>query len=419
MISVRLSLALAAALALTSCASAPSTPPAAVAGAGTQVAVQAPKLLLVSIDGLRADMLDKGITPNLARIAQDGVRARWMTPSYPSLTFPNHYTLVTGLRPNHHGIIHNSMQEEGLGRFQVNLPAAVTDSRWWGGEPIWVGAEKAGVRSATWSWPGSEAAIQGVRPSQWRVYNADVPLDDRVDQVLGWLSQTDKDAPRLVTLYMEQVDKAGHHYGPDSPEYAAAIVAVDAAIGRLLDGLAARGLDAGTNVIVLSDHGMAQVPDGQTIAVEDMVDPKIATNISTGQSIGFAPMPGKQAAAEKILLGKHATYDCWTRQTLPARWEYGSNPRIPPIICQMHEGWNALKRERLARREPGDRGSHGYDNALPSMRAVFIAHGPSFKQGVTLPAFDNVDVYPLTTRLLGIPAAPNDGNAETLLPALR
>jgi predicted AlkP superfamily pyrophosphatase or phosphodiesterase len=421
MISVRLSLALAAALALTSCASAPPTPtpPTAAAAGAAALAATTPKLLLVSIDGLRADMLDRGITPNLSRIAHDGVRARWMTPSYPSLTFPNHYTLVTGLRPNHHGIIHNSMQEEALGRFQVNLPEAVTDSRWWGGEPIWVGAEKAGLRSATWSWPGSEAAIQGVRPSQWRVYSPDVPLADRVDDVLRWVGDDGPDAPRLVTLYMEQVDKAGHHYGPDSPEYAAAIVQVDTAIGRLLDGLAARGLDGSTNLIVVSDHGMAQVPDGQTIAVEDMVDPTIASNVSTGQSIGFAPLPGKQPAAEAILLGAHANYDCWTRQTLPARWEYGSNPRIPPIICQMHEGWNALTRERLAERKPGDRGSHGYDNALPSMRAIFIARGPSFKQGATLPGFDNVDLYPLMTRLLGIPAAPNDGNPETLVPALK
>jgi len=421
MISVRLPLALAATLALAGCASTPPTPPAAAHADGTPAAVAAvaPKLLLVSIDGLRADMLDRGITPNLARIAHDGVRAKWMKPSYPSLTFPNHYTIVTGLRPNHHGIIHNSMEEDGLGRFQVNRPEAVTDPRWWGGEPIWVGAEKAGVRSATWSWPGSEAAIQGVRPSQWRVYDPDVALSDRVDQVLGWLGATDAAAPRLVTLYMEQVDKAGHHFGPDSREYTAAIVAVDAAIGRLLDGLDARGLDQSTNVIVVSDHGMATVPEGQSIAVEDMVAPTIAKNVSLGQSVGFAPLPGKRAEAEKVLLGAHSNYDCWTRQTLPARWEYGSNPRIPPIICQMHEGWNALTRERLAEREPGDRGSHGYDNALPSMRAVFIARGPSFKQGATLPGFDNVDVYPLMTRLLGIPAAPNDGNPQTLLPALR
>lgn len=418
MTSVRLSLALAATLALTSCASVPFD--SATAGR-VPVAAPAttPKLLLVSIDGLRADMLDRGITPNLSRLVDGGVRARWMTPSYPSLTFPNHYTIVTGLRPDHHGIIHNSMHEDALGSFRLSKREAVTDARWWGGEPIWVGAEKAGVRTATLSWPGSEAAIQGVRPSQWRTYDASVPLPDRVDQVLGWVGQTDVDAPRLVTLYMEQVDHAGHDHGPDSPEYAAAIGEVDQAIGRLLDGLQARGLENSTNVIVVSDHGMASVPDGQTIAIEDMVDPTIATDVSMGQSVGFAPLPGKRREAEKVLLGAHAQYDCWTRQTLPARWHYGSNPRIPPIVCQMHEGWNALSRASVATRAPGTRGSHGYDNALPSMRAVFIARGPSFKQGQTIAGFDNVDVYPLLARLLGVPAAPNDGDAERLLPALR
>ncbi len=417
MISVRFPLALAAALSLAACATAPSAPPPPVAAATPNASP--PKLLLVSIDGLRADMLDRGISPNLSRIADSGVRARWMTPSYPALTFPNHYTLVTGLRPDHHGIIHNSMEEVGLGSFRLNRREAVTDARWWGGEPIWVGAEKAGVRTATLSWPGSEAAIQGVRPSQWRVFDSQVTLPDRVDQVLGWLGQSDPQAPRLVTLYMEQVDHAGHDHGPESPEYAAAIVEVDTAIGRLLDGLQARGLADDTNIVVVSDHGMASVPAGQVIATEDMVDPAIARDVTVGQSVGFAPLPGKQRQAEKILLGAHAHYDCWRREALPARWAYGTHPRIPPILCQMHEGWDALTRDRIAKRPPGDRGSHGYDNALPSMRAVFIARGPSFRQGAVIAPFDNVDVYPLLARLLDVPAAPNDGDPQRLLPALR
>jgi predicted AlkP superfamily pyrophosphatase or phosphodiesterase len=420
MISARLSLALAAALSLAACATTSSTPPVApVASAAPSVPAAQQKVLLISIDGLRADMLDRGITPNITRLVHEGVRAQWMTPSYPALTFPNHYTIVTGLRPDHHGIIHNSMHEDGLGQFQLHMRDSVADSRWWGGEPIWVGAEKAGLRTAVWSWPGSEAAIQGIRPSQLHGYDEAVALPDRVDQVLGWLGQQGPQAPRLVTLYMEQVDKAGHNHGPESPAYAAAVALADSALGRLLDGLQADGLADTTNVILVSDHGMASVPAGHVVATEDMIDPTIARDISVGQSIGFAPLPGKQAQAEQILLGAHANYDCWTRETLPARWKYGSNPRIPPIICQMHEGWDALTRERMAKRGPGDRGSHGYDNALPSMRAVFVARGPAFKQGQSLPAFDNVDVYPLLTRLLGIPAAPNDGNPERLLPALR
>lgn len=378
-----------------------------------------PKLLLVSIDGLRADALDRGITPNLQRIVDSGVRARWMTPSYPSLTFPNHYTLVTGLRPDHHGIIHNSMDVAELGRFKLSDREAISQGAWWGGEPIWVSAEQAGVRTATWSWPGSEAAIKGIRPSQGHGYDESVAFETRADTVLGWLQQRGADAPRLATLYLENVDKAGHTYGPASVQYTQAITRADSVIGRLLDGLQAAGLSDTVNVVVVSDHGMAAVAPGHVVATEDMVDPALARNISTGQSVGFEPLAGKEAAAERALLGRHAHYQCWKKQDLPARWHYGSNPRIPPIVCQMDEGWDALTRERISRRAHQDRGSHGYDNALPSMRAVFIARGPSFRQGEVIDAFDNVDLYPLLTRLLQVPAAPNDGNAGTLLKTLR
>jgi len=411
--------ALAAILPLAACTTAPHVSSAPAAGPVVLQPAATPKLLLVSIDGLRADALDRGITPNLQRIIDGGVRARWMTPSYPSLTFPNHYTLVTGLRPDHHGIIHNSMDVAELGRFKLSDREAISQGAWWGGEPIWVSAEQAGVRSATWSWPGSEAGIKGIRPSQGHGYDESVAFETRADTVLGWLQQRGADAPRLATLYLENVDKAGHAYGPASAQYTQAIARADSVIGRLLDGLQAAGLSDMVNVVVVSDHGMAAVAPGHVVATEDMVDPALARNISTGQSVGFEPLAGKEAAAERALLGRHAHYQCWRKQDLPARWHYGSNPRIPPIVCQMDEGWDALSRERIARRAHQDRGSHGYDNALPSMRAVFIARGPSFRQGEVIDAFDNVDLYPLLARLLQVPAAPNDGNAGTLLKTLR
>ncbi|MCC4632424.1 ectonucleotide pyrophosphatase/phosphodiesterase [Xanthomonas dyei] len=377
-------------------------------------------LLLISIDGLRADMLDRGITPTLSQLARDGVRARWMTPSYPSLTFPNHYTLVTGLRPDHHGIVHNSMRDPALGSFWLSKQDAVGDARWWGGQPLWVGAEQAGLHAATWSWPGSEAAIQGVRPTQWRHYEEGVGMDARVDETLGWLARSGAQRNRLVTLYFEHVDEAGHDHGPESREYADSVRAVDAAIGRLLAGMQRDGTRARTNIIVVSDHGMAEVAPGHAISVEAIAPPAMATAVTDGQVIGFTPQPGQQASAEAMLLGTHAQYDCWRKAELPARWHYGSHPRIPPIVCQMHEGWDALFSDKLAKRaQQGMRGSHGFDPALPSMRAVFVAQGPDLAQGKTLPGFDNVDVYALMTRLLGISAAPNDGNPATLLPALR
>src|SRR5688500_2344112 len=198
-------------------------------------------VLLVSLDGFRAGDLDLGITPNLARIAHEGVRARWMTPVYPSLTFPNHYSIVTGLVPDHHGIVHNTMRDPELGGFKLSDRGAVGDGRWWGGEPIWGGAEKAGLRSATLFWPGSEAEIAGIRPTRWHPFDDRTPLDARTDIVVGWLSEPDATRPRIATLYFETVDHASHAYGPDSPQARDAIRLVDAAIGRLLDGLAARG----------------------------------------------------------------------------------------------------------------------------------------------------------------------------------
>jgi len=411
MISLRLPAAALACALLAACASAPHT----------TTPLTPPTVVMISIDGLRADRVDEHNSPNLMRLVREGVRSIGMRPSYPSLTFPNHYTLVTGLRPDHHGLVHNAMHADDLGTFRIADRDAVQNPGWWeGGEPIWVSVRKAGLKSATWSWPGSEAPVHGLHANEWRVYDEKVPLATRMGEVQGWLRGVpDGQAPRFIAAYMEQVDTAGHHYGPDSPEYAAAIREVDTAIGGLIDGMARDGTLDTTNLIIVSDHGMATVPAGNAVAVEDMAAIDVAKVISTGQSVGFTPQPGKKAEAEKALLGRHDHYECWNKAQLPTRWHYGSNPRVPAIICQMDEGWDALPREVIAKRPAATRGSHGYDPALPSMQATFIARGPAFVRGKQLGAFDNVDVYPLLTRLIGIPAQPNDGNPHALDQALR
>lgn len=410
-------LLLAALAALAGCATpvpapSPATPPASVAAAAAR-----PPLLLISVDGLRP--ADLAHAPTLRWLADTGVRAQWMNPSFPSLTFPNHYTIVTGLRPDHHGIVNNTMRDPALGSFSLSNRAAVADGRWWGGEPIWVGAHKAGLRTATMFWPGSEAEIAGVRPDEWHAFDATITPTQRVDRVLGWFDRPPAQRPALMTLYFDQVDHAGHDDGPDSPAVRAAIAEVDAALARLVDGLRRRGVLEATNIVVVSDHGMAQVADGHVLAIEDIAAPDLAEAVTTGQVLGFAPRPGRTAEAEAQLLGRHAHYQCWRKGELPARWHYGTHPRIPPIVCQMDEGWDALPRAWIARREPGARGSHGFDPALPSMHATFVAHGPAFRPGTVLPPFDNVDVYPLLADLLGIPAAANDGDLAPLRPALR
>ena len=402
-----------AALLLLSLAGCATTPPQPAAAAP-------PPLLLISIDGLRPADVTAEAMPHLSRLADGGVRADGMRPSYPSLTFPNHYTLVTGLRPDRHGIVHNAMHDAALGEFRLSNREAVGDGRWWGGEPVWIGVRRAGKRSATLFWPGSEAAIAGVRPDRWQPYDDTMPVDQRVDTVAGWLLEPASTRPHFATLYFERVDTDSHHHGPDSAEAADARRDVDAAIGRLVHALATRGALDAINIVVVSDHGLADVPAGNVVAIEDMASADEARIDAIGQVVMLAPKPGFEALLETRLLGRGRHHECWRKRDLPERWHYGSHPRIPAIVCQMDEGWDALPKSVIARRgAAGTRGSHGYDPELASMRATFIAHGPAFRAGSRLPVFDNVDVYPLLMRLLDVPPAPNDGDIAPLLPALR
>ena len=388
----------------------------AAIAAPTGAGAEAPRsVLLVSVDGLGAEMLSPDVAPRITAMAASGVRAEWMNPSYPVLTFPNHYTLVTGLRPDRHGVVHNKMEDPTLGRFENRLSADLGEQWWTDGTPVWVSAERAGLPTATYFWPGSDAVIHGTRPTEWKRYDEEVGNAERVDTVLDWLSQPADTRPRFVTLYFSDVDHAAHGFGPHSPQARDAITHVDAMIGQLLDGLRERGVQDLVDVVLVSDHGMQEVPPGHAISTDTMVGPEVARLVADGQSIGFAPLSGREAEAEARLLGRHDNYDCWRKADLPAHWQYGQHRRVPPILCQMHAGWDALAAERFPWRDPqATRGSHGYEPALPSMRAVFIAHGLSFRSGAILPPIDNVDVYPLLMHLLGLPPGPNDGDADAL-----
>lgn len=352
--------------------------------------------------------------PNLSRLASSGVRAVGMRPSYPSLTFPNHYTLVTGLRPDHHGVIHNSMWDADLGEFRVANRDAVGDGRWWGGEPVWIGADKAGLRTAVLYWPGSEAEINGLRPHRWQPYDGDTSADWRADTVAEWLLEAQSTRPDFAAMYFDKVDEASHNHGPSSAEADAARRETDAAIGRLITTLQAHDALDRINILIVSDHGFADVPTGHAIAVEDMVGMDAARADSIGQVVTFAPKLGFETETEQRLLGRHDHYECWKKTELPTRWHYGTHPRVPAIVCQLDLGWNAVPRDEVPRRMTSRmRGSHGYDPDTPQMRASFIAHGPAFKPGSRLPVFDNVDVYPLLMKLLRLSPAPNDGDAHT------
>lgn len=373
-------------------------------------------VLLVSIDAFRPDYLDRGLTPNLVAMATEGARATYMLPSFPSLTFPNHYTLVTGRVPDRNGIVNNTMQDPALGKFSLSNHDATSDGRWWAdAEPVWVTAQKHGLHTATMFWPGTEAAIHGVRPDHWIPFDDSLTSMQRVDKLLSWIDERGP-MPMFDTLYFDAVDHAGHEHGPDSPEVNAALREVDEAMAHLVAELKRRGLYDRMNLLVVSDHGMAYVPRGNIVFADDATDVAPLDIVSLGVMATFNPKPGADASqAIARLLGPHEHMRCYRREDLPSRLDYGRHPRVPAIECLAETGWSITTHDALAKRkDPMSLGEHGYDNLDPNMRALFIAHGPAFAHGVTLAPFPNVDVYPLIMRLLDVPAQPNDGHLDDL-----
>lgn len=390
------------------------------AAARGEVAPRGP-VILVSLDGFRADYLTRGVTPVLSRLAREGAwAAQGMRPSFPSLTFPNHYTLVTGLRPDRHGIVANTMDDPavtGNTHFSQSNQDANADRRWWdGGEPIWVSAKASGLRTAVVGWPGMEAATHGVRPDHWTHYDDDTPLSVRVDLALAWLALPADKRPRLVTLYFNEPDHTGHEQGPGSPPLDATLRAVDTQIGRLVAGLQRLTLYEGAQIVVVADHGMAPVRRDRVIYLDDIVDPARVRVVTSGPESGLEP---RDAEAEARLLAPHPHLRCWRKADVPAAFHYGANLRVPPVVCLADTGWQLHTREAAAKWKRFNLGQHGYDPAAPEMRAVFIGHGSAFRAGSRLPVFDNVDVQPLLGRLLGIDVPPGDGSAATFGRALR
>ena len=406
---VAASLAVAAAFAVASCAGAPQ--PALTSPIVEQAAqtTRPDLVILVSIDGFSPDYLGKGQTPVLDGLVADGAFGP-MRPSFPSVTFPNHYTLVTGLHPDHHGVVGNRFTDAQLGAFTM---ASKESGFWDQGEPIWVTAEKAGVRTGTMFWPGSEVEIHGVRPSQWAPFDQGMPGDARVDRLLSWLDLPVDQRPKLETLYFDIVDTAGHRNGPDAPETRAAAASVDASMARLIEGLKARGLYDRTMLVVVSDHGMAATSPDRVVWIDDIIDPA-ALKIGYGGAVLTAdPAPGREAEVQQKLVGRHPHMECWNKADVPARLFYGSNPRVAQIVCLVETGWLTATRDRPVTRAGG---AHGYDNQAPEMAAIFIAHGPGVVAGRRLTDMDSVDVQPFLARMLGIAAPAGDGRAQDTLP---
>jgi predicted AlkP superfamily pyrophosphatase or phosphodiesterase len=402
-----------------------ATLPVPTAPAPATMATRAPVTILIGIDGARPDYLTPAVAPNLSRLAADGVSGT-MQPSFPTKTFPNFWTIATGVRPDKSGIVGNKMEDAG--RPGETFTMATDDPYWWNtAKPIWIAAEQAGIRSATMFWPGSEVAwggsgkpshgvyAGGAHASDWQAFNQAVTAGQRVDAVVDWLRRPAATRPRFVTLYFDEVDSEGHANGPDAPETRTAMREVDKQIGRLQRELAALGQPA--NLIVVADHGMAAIANDRVIAFDRVAPADSYRLIETGPYAAIEPMPRKQAELATALARPHPHMQCWPKAAIPARLRYGTHPRVAAFLCLAEIGWTIAPTTPT---RPVTGGAHGYDDAAPEMQALFVAGGPAFRSGVTLPSFRNTAIHPLLRRILGLaPDRTLDGDAGIGAAALR
>jgi predicted AlkP superfamily pyrophosphatase or phosphodiesterase len=373
-------------------------------------------LVLISLDGFRSDYLDRPDLPNIRRVLQRGARARSLVPVFPSLTFPNHYSLVTGLRPNRHGLVSNIFFDPVRRQtYSLRDPQTVGDSTWYRGEPIWVTAERQGMVAACYFWPGSEAAIGGIRPTLWTKYDGTVPNHVRVDAILEWLRLPDDRRPHVLTLYMSEVDGASHQSELGSRNIDLAIRSVDSSLGRLLDGIETLPVRDRTFVVLSSDHGMTNTRLAQIVAIDDLID-MTGILLAEGGPVGNLHLSSGARRADEIrdALNRGLTHGrAYLRAEVPERLHYRADPRIGDVVVIMSEGYMIELAERRSRRtRPEPFGMHGWDPALPSMQAMFAVSGPGVRAGITVPAVENVDVYPFLTEVLGLtPASGLDGRS--------
>lgn len=393
--------------ALTACAT--TSPPAAT----VVVEQRRPVTILISIDAFSPDYLARGDTPVLDALAKSGTKAT-MRPSFPTLTFPNHYTLVTGLRPDRHGIVANILFDPRRKERFYSKELEASDPFWWAeAEPIWITAEKNGVRTGTMFWPGEEAAHDGIRPSDWARFDPNFTEAQRVRTVIDWMRRPAAIRPAFVTLYFDLVDKTSHKQGPRGDATVAAVRQIDALIGDLKSELDALGQPA--NLVIVSDHGMRAIQPERTVLIETLLPAGSYRLVSYGPFATIDAMPGQDAVVARALLVPNPDMECWRKADVPARFHYGKNPRVAAFLCLAKPGG-----EVMPGAPPTNKGDHGYDPDDPEMTALFLVNGPAFRREGAIPAkFDNVDLYPMLASLIGVRALPNDGNPETLRPILR
>ena len=375
-------------------------------------------VVLVSLDGFRWDYAKRDGAAHLLALGKRGVWApEGMLPSYPSLTFPNHFTIVTGLYPEHHGLVANSFYDPATqARYASSDPQAVTDGSWYNGIPLWSLAESQGMRSACLFWPGSEAKIAGFQPTYYLHFDDKIDDVDRIRQVLAWLRLPAADRPHFITLYYSEPDHEGHEFGPDAPETKAAVLKVDGLVGKLKAGLDATGLPI--DLVVVSDHGMIKA-EGGWITLDQFAD---LTGFETAGSLLYGKTEEDRARVYNQLKKASSQFVVYRLKDVPAALNYSQNPREgdPVVIATGPYAIRAHAPPADATDRPPTIGMHGFDpRKLPQMKASFFAAGPDILEGKTVAPFENVNLYPWLAHLLGLAPPRTDGSLDVLAGTLR
>jgi len=372
---------------------------------------------MVGIDGLSWDAIDRHPAPTLQALAEEGVRAKSMIPTMPTKTFINFYTLATGLYADSTGITDNIPYSKKYG--EIMARDLHGESRWWGGEPIWVTAEKQGIRTAAMFWLGSEAEINGKRPTNWMPYDHYKPHKERVDQVLEWLALPESEHPRFLTLYFSDVDSASHRYGPKTPEEGNAILKVDNSLADLRAGIEQLGLTDRVNIIVVADHGMVTIDPDFNVYLDDYIDLESVYIPSLHSKAGpysdpFVHIYVKDSenidAVYNKLKDAHQGIKVYKRADIPANWHLNNPDRTGDIFVVADVGGMIFARSLKSVYRYAAKGMHGYDRFEKDMGASFIAAGPNFKKGVSAEPFENVEVYGIIAKILDLEPAKTDGN---------
>ncbi len=390
----------------------------------TAAQMEKPYVILISCDGYRYDYTERFRPLNISRFIEEGVQASSMISSYPSKTFPNHYTIATGLYPERHGLVNNTFYDPERGElYKISKREAVEDGSWYRGIPLWVNAEQNDMVAASYFFVGSEADIQGVRPSYYYPYDGSVPNEERVRQVLKWLQLPEEQRPHMITLYFSDMDDAGHRYGPNDEEHIRpALMALDTVLGQLFDGVKQSGLPV--NIIIVSDHGMVDVPVQKLINIDPLVQEdkyRIANNGALAHV--YLEKGASREEAFQELKSREEHFTVYRVEDFPHYLSCEKGPRLGDIILLPAYGYYLSNSRSIALTERGlykQGGEHGFHPEFPDMHAIFYANGPAFKVGFTFPSFRNVHVYPLICHILGLPIPEGiDGQLEVLKGTLR